>query len=142
MYFRENLLRKVQRNCVVNTSTQPSASGGAESGLEEGDEMERGVFAGAEEEQQCSAIFKSLVQTILSQAHLLPLPLEARPIYWELDHALRLEPLPHLLVLADHVEQYRYDAEGTSTVNPGSFASDGSFLVYYPSSRTAEFSRV
>jgi len=119
-------------------------------------------------------------------------------VYWELDHALRLEPLPQvrplgplslplhatccaahtlsllyfvlrtpwhvvrarsppppnnahtlthahcgrnsnpshltrqLLVLADHVDQYRYEAEGTSAVNPGSFSSDGAFLVYYP----------
>jgi DNA polymerase epsilon subunit 2 len=72
-------------------------------------------------------------------------------VYWELDYALRLFPLPHLLVLADHAEQYQYkkafsggDATGDccTVVNPGSFSSDYSFVVYQPATRTVEFSRV
>lgn len=35
-----------------------------------------------------------LVQTILDQAHLAPLPLTVRPILWDFDHSLRLYPMP------------------------------------------------
>lgn len=35
-----------------------------------------------------------LVQTILDQAHLAPLPLPVRPVLWDYDHALRLYPMP------------------------------------------------
>lgn len=35
-----------------------------------------------------------LVQTILDQAHLAPLPLNVRPILWDFDHSLRLYPMP------------------------------------------------
>lgn len=51
---------------------------------------------------------KHLIDTILEQGHLLPLPLAVRPIYWDLDHVLRLNPLPNVLVLADHAEQYQF----------------------------------
>jgi DNA polymerase epsilon subunit 2 len=117
----------MQRNCVIDhRALEQHHASGADQGAE-----------GA-----CAPIFKSLVHTIASQAHLLPLPLEARPVYWELDHSLRLEPLPDLLVLADRVDQYQSEVENTSTqaVNPGSFASDASFLVYYPATREVELS--
>jgi DNA polymerase epsilon subunit 2 len=35
-----------------------------------------------------------LVQTILDQSHLAPLPLQVRPVLWEFDQSLRLFPLP------------------------------------------------
>jgi DNA polymerase epsilon subunit 2 len=35
-----------------------------------------------------------LVQTIVDQCHLSPLPLSVQPINWQLDHALRLYPMP------------------------------------------------
>jgi hypothetical protein len=35
-----------------------------------------------------------LVQTILDQCHLSPLPLSIRPTLWDFDHALRLYPMP------------------------------------------------
>ena len=35
-----------------------------------------------------------LVQTILDQTHLSPLPIQVRPTIWEWDHALRLYPMP------------------------------------------------
>ena len=38
-----------------------------------------------------------MAKTVVSQSHLCPLPLEARPIYWELDYTLRLNPLPDLV---------------------------------------------
>lgn len=66
-----------------------------------------------------------LAYSILDQAHLCPLPLETRPVYWELDYTLRLTPLPHLLILADKVDQYSYCYKDCNVVNPGT-------LMYTP----------
>lgn len=90
-----------------------------------------------------------LVQTVLDQAHLAPLPLTVRPVLWDYDHALRLYPMPttvsvpspppnrHLegptrctdlsaplvaqLVLADSFEPYKLVYERCLVFNPGSF---------------------
>jgi hypothetical protein len=45
-------------------------------------------------------------------------------------------------VLADHADQYTYDHNGCQTVNPGSFSSDYSFVVYRPALKECAFSRV
>ena len=42
-------------------------------------------------------ICQQLVETILDQGHLCPLPLHVKPIYWDLDYTLRLSPLPQLV---------------------------------------------
>jgi hypothetical protein len=47
-----------------------------------------------------------LVTTLLHQAHLSPLPQTIRPIYWNFDHALRLYPLPHALVIGDSTDPW------------------------------------
>lgn len=47
------------------------------------------------------AAFEHLCATLLQQSHLCPVPLEAQPVFWQLDHALHLYPLPDALVLAD-----------------------------------------
>ncbi|KAG0263305.1 DNA polymerase epsilon subunit 2 [Actinomortierella ambigua] len=39
-------------------------------------------------------IQKQLVRTVIDGAHLCPLPLSVRPVYWAYDHALRLYPAP------------------------------------------------
>ena len=65
--FREDLIRKMQRHTVVTPSFDSSD------------------------------ISQQLVESICDQAHLCPLPLHVRPIYWDLDHTLRLTPLPHLV---------------------------------------------
>ena len=68
--FREDLLKKMQRHLAVPlTLDDPSAPD----------------------------ITEQLVETLLDQAHLCPLPLHAKPVYWELDYTLRLFPLPHLV---------------------------------------------
>ena len=95
-------------------------------------------------------IIEQLTDSVLQQGHLCPVPLQAQPVYWELDHTLRLFPLPHLLVLADHAEQYKYEkavniddpTDNCQVVNPGSFSSDYSFIVYQPATKSCEFSRV
>ena len=110
VFFREDLLKKMQRNAIL----PPKMS--------------------AED----APISEQMVETILEQAHLFPLPSHVKPVYWELDHALRLTPLPHLLVLADHTDQFSWTHKDCNAVNPGSFSSDSSFVVYRPASRVIE----
>lgn len=94
-------------------------------------------------------ITEQLVESLLSQAHLCPLPLTSKPVFWELDHTLRLFPLPHLvrqsinrtvpttaycihniddchpsspqLVLADHADQFHHLSNACNVVNPGRY---------------------
>jgi DNA polymerase epsilon subunit 2 len=65
-----------------------------------------------------------------------------RPIHWQYDHALRLWPMPDLLVLADRTDQYSWRYEDCLVLNPGPFTADFSFVVYRPASFETEFSRV
>ena len=46
------------------------------------------------------------------------------------------------LVLADRVDHFNHSYKGCSAVNPGSFSSDFSFIVYQPATRDIQFSRV
>ncbi len=86
-------------------------------------------------------LFKHLAATLVQQAHLAPLPIQQAPVFWEHDHALRLYPAPHCVVLGDRGEQQALAKfEDTELVNPGSFADDGSFAVYRPATRETEFS--
>eukprot|EP00040_Diaphanoeca_grandis_P015010 m.76332 g.76332 ORF g.76332 m.76332 type:complete len:567 (-) comp24885_c0_seq1:21-1721(-) len=104
--FREDVIGKMRRNCILAPKTD------------------------ALDDKQISY---HLVKTVVDQAHLLPLPLHIAPIYWEYDHALRLYPLPDLLVLADKFDTYRDVYSGTTAFNPGSFVTtDFSFIVYSP----------
>jgi DNA polymerase epsilon subunit 2 len=68
--FREDLLRKMQKHLMLPLATDVADT---------------------------PSVVEQLVMSILDQAHLSPLPLHARPIHWELDHAMRLFPLPHLV---------------------------------------------
>ena len=84
-----------------------------------------------------------LVKTLLSQAHLSPLPLHKRPIYWAHDHALRLYPLPDLVVVGDKSDPFTETAHGCTVVNSGSFLRTGfEFKVYVPASHTVEDSKI
>lgn len=75
------------------------------------------------------------VKTILSQGHLCPLPIHSRPVYWMLDHALWLYPLPDLVVIGDKCDPYSTTSADCQVVNPGSFPKSGfEFKVYMPSS--------
>ncbi|KAG1656761.1 DNA polymerase epsilon subunit 2 [Nymphon striatum] len=88
-------------------------------------------------------LLSKLVRTILSQVHLSPVPLHAQPIYWEFDHALRIYPLPDLIIYADKIDPYSISMSGTQVMNPGSFSkSEFIFKVYLPSSRTIEESQI
>eukprot|EP01036_Dinobryon_divergens_P024299 gene24299-32735_t len=124
VFFREDLLQKMQRHLVVPLTLPDDSDDGLDS------------------ESRVPDITEQLVESIIDQGHLCPLPLQSRPIYWELDYTLRLFPLPHLLILADHAEHYTYAYQSCKTANPGSFSSDFSFIVYHPSKKGIDFSRV
>eukprot|EP00842_Homolaphlyctis_polyrhiza_P000013 jgi/Hompol1/1011/HPOL_004494-RA len=85
-------------------------------------------------EDERTSDIKHLVSTLLDQSHLAPLPLEIKPRYWEHDHALRLYPQPHLLVLAENADPYHdVEYEGCLCINPGSFPNNGyQFMLYSP----------
>ena len=70
-------MKKLQRSSIAPTLPAAAVSGDADT-------------SGPELSQQ-------LVKSIVQQAHLCPLPLTSTPIFWELDHAFRLTPLPHLV---------------------------------------------
>jgi hypothetical protein len=84
-------------------------------------------------------------ETILRQGHLCPVPLNAQPIFWELDYTLRLSPLPEFIVIAEDEEQFSYPffssesddknddpALATVILNPGSFGTQLDFSLLCP----------
>mmetsp|Transcript_5497 Transcript_5497/g.20762 ORF Transcript_5497/g.20762 Transcript_5497/m.20762 type:complete len:632 (-) Transcript_5497:1071-2966(-) len=94
-----------------------------------------------ESEWEQRPLFKHLAATLVQQAHLTPLPIQQTPVYWDYDHALRLYPAPHCVILGDRTEQQALAKfEDTAFANPGCFADDGSFAVYFPATRAVEFS--
>eukprot|EP00041_Stephanoeca_diplocostata_P020566 m.463027 g.463027 ORF g.463027 m.463027 type:complete len:579 (+) comp21608_c0_seq2:323-2059(+) len=106
--FREDIVHKLRRNCVLTPSSSDRSG-----------EVE---------------ISKHVVKTLLDEAHVNPLPLHVSPIYWEYDHALRLYPMPDVLVLADKFDTYNHSYESTTVFNPGPFMlSDFQFVAYWPS---------
>ena len=109
---------------------------------EEGADMKRYVSA-----IERFLFMEQLVQTILDQSHLSPLPQSTRPTLWEYDHALRLYPMPTAVVLADKYERYELTYEGCHVFNPGRFVSGGGaegeggefeWAMYYPATGRSE----
>ncbi|XP_063500659.1 DNA polymerase epsilon subunit 2 isoform X2 [Symphalangus syndactylus] len=89
------------------------------------------------------AIPNHFVKTILSQGHLTPLPLYVCPVYWAYDYALRVYPVPDLLVIADKYDPFTMTNTECLCINPGSFPRSGfSFKVFYPSNKTVEDSKL
>lgn len=83
--------------------------------------------------------FRELSLTLLQQSHLAPVPLEAKPIYWQHDHALALYPLPHLLVIADaSAPLVSTSFAGCQCLNPGSFSAASTFAAYVPAMREVQ----
>uniref|UniRef100_A0A672LUL6 DNA polymerase II subunit 2 n=1 Tax=Sinocyclocheilus grahami TaxID=75366 RepID=A0A672LUL6_SINGR len=79
------------------------------------------------------------VKTILSQGHVTPLPLYVCPVHWPYDYALRVYPVPDVIVFADKYDPFNVCNTDCLCINPGSFPRSGfSFKVYYPSNRTVE----
>ncbi|KHJ81952.1 DNA polymerase epsilon subunit B [Oesophagostomum dentatum] len=88
-------------------------------------------------------ISKSFAKSILSQAHLSPLPAHVAPVLWEFDHVMSMHPLPDVLVVADKFKSFAELQADTVVCNPGSF-SNGSFgfHVYLPFERKIEDSAI
>ncbi|TRY54201.1 hypothetical protein DNTS_030465, partial [Danionella cerebrum] len=109
LVFREDLISKMCRNCV----RLPSSSS-----LE---------------------VPGHLVRTVLSQGHLTPLALQVSPVHWAFDHAMRVYPVPDMIIFADKHDPFNITHTDCICINPGSFPRSGfSFKVYYPSSKTVE----
>lgn len=69
---------------------------------------------------------RALTRTILSQSHLSPFPLSARPLHWDFAHTLNLYPLPTSLVLADsEAPAFVVKYCGCTVMNPGSLDESG-----------------
>lgn len=166
VFMREDLQSRMRRNCIlpptelddvrgkdIRAKEKDIAAGGGGSAADAAfdaardDEMDAETDAdeGDDEpsEWERRPLFRHLAATLVQQAHLAPLPLAQLPVYWEHDHAMRLYPAPHCLVLGDRTEQQALAKfEDTELVNPGCFADDGSFAVYRPATREVEFSAV
>ncbi|XP_049595515.1 DNA polymerase epsilon subunit 2 [Syngnathus scovelli] len=83
------------------------------------------------------------VRSILSQAHLAPLPLYVTPVFWAYDYALRVYPVPDMVVFADKYDPFNVTHSDCLCVNPGSFLRSGfTFKVYYPANKTIEDSKL
>ncbi|KAF6205325.1 hypothetical protein GE061_019495 [Apolygus lucorum] len=78
-------------------------------------------------------------KTIISQAHLVPLPLNVCPVYWDFDAGLQLYPCPDVIVVADQHKSFSEYYNNCHVINPGPF-SKGEFVfkVYYPASNEVE----
>ena len=84
------------------------------------------------------SVYEHAAKTILCQGHLCPLPLHVAPIDWNYDHALRMYPLPNVLILGDKASAYTITCKSTQVANPGCFASDFTFYSYDPSIKELE----
>ncbi|SPR00932.1 unnamed protein product (mitochondrion) [Plasmodiophora brassicae] len=89
-----------------------------------------------------TSLHRHVVKTLLDQAHLCPVHPTRQPVHWDLDHGLRLYPMPTMLVLADDAPAYESTYTACYVFNPGSFAHDFSYAAYMPGRRVVEFSNV
>ena len=55
------------------------------------------------------------VKTVVSQGHLAPLPLHTCPVYWDHDAALRIYPLPDLVVVGDKFDPFCAEEQGPNS---------------------------
>ncbi|RKP11176.1 DNA polymerase alpha/epsilon subunit B-domain-containing protein [Thamnocephalis sphaerospora] len=109
--LRSNLLARMRRHCAV----PPQAAHGE--------------------------LAQQMLQTVIAQAHLTPMPLHRQPVFWELDHTLRLYRTPDVLVLGDSASPYHTTLEGCHCFNPGSFPNNAqSWYDYRPARHAADFS--
>ncbi|KAI9206982.1 DNA polymerase alpha/epsilon subunit B-domain-containing protein [Polychytrium aggregatum] len=111
--FREDLINKLKRNSITRSVDETELT-----------------------------LQNQVVRSIIHQSHLCPLPRNVQPTLWAFDHALRIYPSPHLVVLADSFDKYAETYDGCQVVNPGSFPSMFGFSVYNPSTYLVEESSV
>lgn len=58
------------------------------------------------------------VKTILCQGHLSPLPLYVSPVYWAYDYAMRVYPVPDVIVFADKYDPFNITNQDCLCINP------------------------
>jgi len=74
-----------------------------------------------------------IINTVISQSHLMPISVYSQPILWNYDYAFRTFTLPDILILADGLgTEYERQQHKTQVVNPGNFYKDGSFFSIRP----------
>jgi DNA polymerase epsilon subunit 2 len=83
-----------------------------------------------------------LVKTLVDQAHLSPVPVTVTPVYWAQDHALRLFPLPDMVVVCGGGESWETEYMGCPFLNPGSFSRNRTFLIHQPAQRHSQFQQM
>lgn len=85
-----------------------------------------------------SESYKNMLTTILDQRHLCPVDLDHSPILWPYDYTMRLFPPPDVLAICDSCPSWTEKYTGCCSFNPGQFGNDGTFIQYFPFSKTAE----
>ena len=83
----------------------------------------------------------AVVQTVKSQAHLCPLPIDIQPVLDTKDHCLELTAFPDLLVYGEgalNIRQFNHQG----VVSPGSFGERSLFQVYFPANGHVEDSEI
>ncbi|KAF2105576.1 DNA polymeras-like protein epsilon subunit B [Lophiotrema nucula] len=69
---------------------------------------------------------RAITRTLLSQSHLSPFPLSARPLHWDFAHTLNLYPLPTSVVIADsEAPAFVVKYCGCTVMNPGPIDESG-----------------
>lgn len=89
---------------------------------------------------------RKLVKTLLDQGTLQPFKPELKAVRPQLDHALRIEPLPTVLVMNDATcGAFEVTYNGCKVVNTGAMLGAGrkmAYVEYAPSTRKFEFKEV
>jgi hypothetical protein len=89
-----------------------------------------------------------VARTILHQGQLMPLSSVVQPVMWTFaKDCLNLVPHPDYLILADDCADYHHklpveDGSHVHVMNPGNFAIDRSFLVFYPKTEDIQPSHI
>ena len=76
---------------------------------------------------------EKVAKTICEQGHLLPIINSTTPIYWNLDHSLRLYPLPTVIILGENQAFYHHHQEACCVMSPGSMTMGhyGKYTLHY-----------
>jgi DNA polymerase epsilon subunit 2 len=77
-------------------------------------------------------LYKHYIITLLSNAHLTPIPIQNQPIVWRFDSELMLKTAPDYMILSDKCEIYEFKSGNTLAMNPNSFSFDTSFIELNP----------
>ena len=74
------------------------------------------------------SVSEKLAKTILEQGHLIPCAANTTPIFWNMDHALRLYPLPAAVILGES-DAFSHAIGDCHVVSPGNMVQ-GKFVKY------------